>query len=79
MWDDALTHSYFGSIEGLTGGDVMSSFGNMAASGEWNWNQLSKDMPLASDINSIATKFIGGKNAEAINDILNLIVQMGAI
>lgn len=78
MWDDALTHSYFGSIEGLTGGDVMSSFGNMAASGEWNWNQLSKDMPLASDINSIATKFIGGKNAEAINDILNLIVQMGA-
>lgn len=78
MWDDALTHSYFGSIEGLTGGDVMSSFGNMAASGEWNWNQLSKDMPLASDINSIATKFIGGKNAEAINDILNLMVQMGA-
>lgn len=77
MWDDAMTHAYFGSVEGLTGGDVMSSFGNMAASGEWNRNQLSKDMPLASDINSIANKFIGGKNAEAINDILNLIVQMG--
>lgn len=77
MWDDALTHAYFGSVEGLTGGDVMSSFGNMAASGEWNRNQLSKDMPLASDINSIANKFIGGKNAEAINDILNLVVQMG--
>ncbi|MDE7377537.1 MAG: hypothetical protein K2N13_01065 [Paraprevotella sp.] len=77
MWDDAMTHAYFGSVEGLTGGDVMSSFGNMAASGEWNWNQLSKDMPLASDINTIATKFIGGKNAEAVNDIINLLVQMG--
>jgi len=77
MWDDALTHSYFGSVEGLTGGDVMSSFGNMWASGEWNWNQLSKDMPLASDINTIGSKFVGGKNAEAINDILNLLVQMG--
>lgn len=77
MWDDALTHAYFGSVEGLTGGDVMSAFGNMAASGEWNFNQLSKDMPLASDINTIANKFIGGKNAEAINDIINLLVQSG--
>ncbi len=77
MWDDALTHSYFGSVEGLTGGDVMSSFGNMAASGEWNWNMLSKDMPLASDINSIACKFVGGKKGEAINDIINLLIQSG--
>ena len=77
MWDDAFTHAYFGSVEGLTGGDVLSSFGNMWASGEWNWNQLSKDMPLASDINTIGSKFVGGKNAEAINDILNLLVQMG--
>ena len=77
MWKDALIHSLFGPLEGLTGGDVMSSFGNMAASGEWNWNQLSKDMPLASDVNNIATKFIGGKNAEAINDIVNLLVQAG--
>ena len=77
MWDDVITHSYFGSIEGLTGGDVMSSFGNMWASGEWSRNRLSKDMPLASDINTIANKFIGGKNAEAVNDILNLLVQSG--
>lgn len=77
MWDDATTHAYFGSVEGLSGGDVLSSFGNMWASGEWNRNQLSKDMPLASDINSIANKFIGGKNAEGINDIINLLVQMG--
>ena len=77
MWDDALTHAYFGSVEGLTGGDVLSSFGNMAVGGEWSWNQLSKDMPMASDINTIASKFIGGKNAEAINDIVNLLIQSG--
>lgn len=34
-------------------------------------------MPLASDINTIARKFIGGHNAEAVNDIVNLVVQMG--
>lgn len=77
MLDDAMTHSYFGSFEGLTGGDVMSSFGNMAVSGEWNRRQLSKDMPLASDINSIFDKFMGSKNAEAVNDIANLMIQMG--
>jgi|GEM_PF-1351429 N12 class adenine-specific DNA methylase len=77
MWDDVITHSMFGSVEGLTGGDVISSFGNMWASGDWSFNQLSKDMPLASDINTIANKFIGGKNAEAVNDIINLIVQSG--
>lgn len=77
MWDDALTHAYFGSVEGLTGGDVLSSFGNMAASGEWSFNQLTKDMPMASDINNIANKFIAGKNAEAINDIIFLVVQSG--
>jgi hypothetical protein len=77
MWDDALTHAYFGSVEGLTGGDVMSAFGDMAVSGEWNSNQLTKDMPLASDINAIINKFVGGKNAEAFNDIFNLLVQSG--
>jgi len=77
MWDDALTHAYFGSVEGLTGGDVMSSFGNMWASGEWNERQLTKDMPLASDISAIIKKFAGGKNIEAINDIVNLAVQSG--
>jgi hypothetical protein len=77
MWYDAMTHSLFGSVEGLTGGDVMSSFGNMAVSGEWNTNQLTKDMPLASDINAIINKFVGGKNAEAFNDSFNLLVQSG--
>lgn len=77
MWDDALTHAYFGSVEGLTGGDVTSSFGNMWASGEWNDRQLTKDMPLASDISTIINKFVGEKNSEAINDIINLVIQSG--
>ncbi len=77
MWEDAATHAMFGSVEGLTGGDVMSSFGNMAASGEWSFNQLSKDMPMASDFNSISNKLIGGHDAEALNDIINLVVQSG--
>lgn len=77
MKDDAATHAMFGSLEGLTGGDVMSSFGNMAVSGEWSFNQFTKDMPIASDINNIANKFIKGKNAEAINDIIFLVVQSG--
>lgn len=77
MWDDALTHAYFGSVEGLTGGDVMSGFFNMWASGEWDDRQLTKDMPLASDISSIIRKFAGEKNTEAINDIINLAIQSG--
>ena len=77
MLDDVFTHSFFGSIEGLTGGDVMSAFGNMALSGEWSRYQLTKDMPLASDMNTIIDKFISGKNAEGFNDIISLVVQMG--
>lgn len=77
MWDDALTHAYFGSVEGLTGGDVMSGFFNMWASGEWDDRQLTKDMPLASDISAIIKKFAGEKNTEAINDIINLAIQSG--
>ena len=77
MWDDAMTHAYFGGVEGLTGGDVMSSFGNMAASGEWNWDMLSKDMPMVSDMSLIGRKFTSGQDGEALTDIVNLLVQSG--
>lgn len=77
MWDDAMTHAYFGSVEGLAGGDIMSSFGNMVVTGNWNAYQLDKQMPITADVDGIVRSFIGGKNAEAINDILNLLVQMG--
>lgn len=76
MWDDVLNHTYFGSIEGLTGGDVMSSAGQMWLNGEGNWEYLAKDMPLASDLATILRKMPNDQKA-AVNDILNLLVQSG--
>ena len=76
MWDDILNHTYFGSIEGLTGGDVMSAAGNMWLSGEGNPAYLTKDMPLASDVFSILKKMDKDKVA-AMNDVINLLVQSG--
>ena len=53
MTDDALTHALFGSLEGLTSGDVLSQAGNMALQGEGNWATVTKDMPLVSDLSDI--------------------------
>lgn len=75
MWDDVINHTMFGSIEGLTGGDVMSSAGQMALNGEAaNWSYLVKDMPLASDLAAILQKMPKDKVA-AMNDVVNLLVQ----
>lgn len=77
MWDDVINHTMFGSIEGLTGGDVMSSAGQMALNGEAaNWSYLVKDMPLASDLATILQKMPKDKVA-AMNDVVNLLVQSG--
>ena len=76
MWDDVLNHTVFGSIEGLTGGDVMSSAGQMWLNGEGNWEYLTKDMPLASDLATILRK-MPTDQASAMNDALNLLVQSG--
>lgn len=77
MWDDVINHTMFGSIEGLTGGDVMSSSGQMALNGEAaNWSYLVKDMPLASDLAAILQKMPKDKVA-AMNDVVNLLVQSG--
>jgi N12 class adenine-specific DNA methylase len=77
MWDDVINHTMFGSIEGLTGGDVMSSAGQMALNGEAaNWSYLVKDMPLASDLAAILQKMPKDKIA-AMNDVVNLLVQSG--
>ncbi len=76
MWDDVLNHTFFGSVEGLTGGDVMSSAGQMWLNGEGNWEYLTKDMPLASDLASILRK-MPTDQASAMNDVLNLLVQSG--
>ena len=74
MWDDVMNHTMFGSIEGLTGGDVMSAAGNMWLSGEGNPQYLTKDMPLASDVLSILKK-IDKDEVGAMNDVVNLLAQ----
>ncbi len=76
MWDDVLNHTMFGSIEGLTGGDVMSAAGEMWMNGEGNPEQLTKDMPLASDVASILRK-MDKDYVSAMNDVINLLVQSG--
>lgn len=76
MWDDVWNHTMFGSIEGLTGGDVMSATGETWLNGEGNWTMLTKDMPLASDLQTILRK-LGKDNVAAMNDVINLLVQSG--
>ena len=77
MWHDIFCHTMFGSIEGLTGGDVMSAVGNGFAKGEGlNLFYASKDMPLSSDLQNIVSKWDKDKVA-AMNDVTNLMVQSG--
>lgn len=77
MWHDIFCHTMFGSIEGLTGGDVMSAVGNGFAKGEGlNLFSASKDMPLCSDLQNIVNKWNKDKVA-AMNDVTNLMVQSG--
>lgn len=75
MWDDVFTHTMFGSIEGLTGGDVYSNTLNAWAKGEkiTPW-VASKDMPLSSDLENIWTKW-NTDEISAMNDVINLLVQ----
>ena len=75
MWDDVFTHTMFGSIEGLTGGDVYSNTLNAWAKGEQitPW-VASKDMPLSSDLENIWSKW-NTDEVSAMNDVINLLVQ----
>lgn len=77
LWDDVWAHTSFGWMEGLTGGDVMSQAGGMILGGEGNPAYLSKDMPLTSDVMNSLKKFGNGKHMDALNDMINLIVQSG--
>lgn len=77
MWDDVWAHTAFGSVEGLTGGDLMSQAGQMMLTGDGNPAYLSKDMPLTSDIMAAFQKLGNGQHTEALNDMINLIVQAG--
>lgn len=77
MWDDIWAHTAFGSVEGLTGGDLMSQAGQMMLTGEGNPAYLSKDMPLTSDVMTAFQKLGNGQHTEAFNDIVNIVVQAG--
>ena len=77
MWDDVWLHTCFGSIEGLSGGDVLSQAGEMLLSGEGNPAYLSKDMPLTSDVLQVLKRLGRGEHWEAVTDIVDLIVQSG--
>lgn len=77
MWDDVWAHTMFGWLEGFTGGDVISQGGEMAVTGDGNPAYLSKDMPLTSDAMNALQKFGSGQHMDAINDIVNIVVQSG--
>ena len=78
---DIKTHTAWGFLEGLTGGDVLSASGqslwNHFVNGEdFNANSMNKDMPLTSDLLNVVKK-VGSDNYGAVNDVLNLLVQAG--
>ena len=76
MLTDVAIHSLFGSIEGLSAGNVMSELGNMIAMGESLNNYDPTLMPLMSDAKNVISEF-SRDNVAAINSIVNLVVQMG--
>lgn len=76
MLTDVAVHSLFGSIEGLSAGNVMSELGNMIAMGESLNNYDPTLMPLMSDAKNVISEF-SRDNVAAINSIVNLVVQMG--
>ena len=76
MLTDVAVHSLFGSIEGLSAGNVMSELGNMVAMGESLNNYDPTLMPLMSDVKNVISEF-SRDNVAAINSIVNLVVQMG--
>ena len=76
MLTDVAIHSLFGSIEGLSAGNVMSELGNMIAMGESLNNYDPTLLPLVSDAKNVISEF-SRDNVAAINSIVNLVVQMG--
>ena len=76
MLEDAGLHALVGSVEGLTGGDVLSTAGQYALTGEGTIGNLKKEMPLTSDLHAIYQSF-DYDAVQATNDVLNLLVQAG--
>lgn len=76
MKADAGLHALVGSVEGLTGGDVLSTAGQYALTGEGTIGNLKKEMPLTSDLYAIYQSF-GYDAVQATNDVINLLIQAG--
>jgi hypothetical protein len=77
LWKDIFTHTIFGNLEGLSAGDVLSTAGNMLFSDEPKAEYLKKEMPMMSNLYDMVKKFFGGKEAESLTDLTNLIVMSG--
>ena len=77
FWQDVFAHSYFGSLEGLTGGDVISMVLGSYVAGNLNPSSMDKDMPLTSDLAVAFKKFAKGDKDASLSDMINLIVQSG--
>lgn len=77
MVEDAFAQAMFGSVEGLTGGDVVSEFGRQMVRDDYNPRTIKKDMPVSSDLALLLQKFAQGKNEEALYSLFTMAVQMG--
>ena len=75
--DDVKSRMVTAPLEGLTGGDVLSNVVSMALRHEWSTYGMTKDMPLGTEFERAARNMVGGKHLEALNDMINLAVQMG--
>lgn len=76
MLVDAAEKGVFGALEGLTGGNLMSEAGNLLVFGEGLNNWDPSLLPLVSDFTNLYQEF-GKDNVRAMNDLLNLGIQMG--
>ena len=76
MLVDAAEKGVFGSLEGLTGGNLMSEAGNLLVFGEGLNNWDPSLLPLISDFTNLYQEF-GKDNVRAMNDLLNLGIQIG--
>ena len=76
FWNDVWTHTMYGSIEGLTGGDVLSTALNKATQGYFSSNGDWKEMPAMTDLKEV-WEGLGSDKVEALNDVVNLMIQSG--
>lgn len=80
MWSDIFTHTIFGSIEGLVGGDALSagfnSIWRSVFNGEdFDSNKFTKSMPVASDIDTMWRDWKNKGWQVGVTDVFNILAQ----